>query len=117
MILYSIRRKSDGKFFSMWYGGYSDQGQWNNVPTFWKKSETIWAHLKKMCSALDAQKKEHHGSEPQFYHWWIERKWHSFDPKFLTLYEVIETNVSVLGEKRISAETFVNAEQMEVIRV
>ena len=96
MILYSIRRISDGKFF-VHYNGLGDLNM-NSTPVFWKTPGSVWDNLKRLCSQY----------EPWADRWgFMQKGWVDFDARKLKQWEVIVTDVKVLGEKQIPAAQFV----------
>jgi hypothetical protein len=97
MKLYSMRRLSDGKFFIHTYA--NGKLAMSNKPVFWRTPDSIWVNLKRVCSKF----------EPWRDRWDCTQKgWTGFDPKKLREWEVIVTNVKVLGEAQIPAEKFVD---------
>lgn len=101
MLLYSIRRCSDGKFFVHTYG--NGELVMSSTPTFWRTPDSIWDNLKRVCSDF-APYRDKWG--------WQQKGWHNFDPRALDAWEVIVTNVSVLGETIHPARDFVTPDQI-----
>ncbi len=97
MMLYSMRRLSDGKFFIHTYA--NGRFAMSNKPVFWRTPDSIWINLKRVCSNF----------QPWRDRWdCVQKGWTGFDAKKLKDWEVITTNVRVLGEKRIPAARFVD---------
>ena len=96
MLLYSIRRISDGKFF-VHYDGRGHL-RMNSTPTFWKTPDSVWDNIARLCSRY----------QPWEDRWgWSQKGWVDFDARKLKSWEVIVTDVKVLGEKQIPAAEFV----------
>jgi hypothetical protein len=120
MILYSIRRVSDGKFLHGHRYGTRRPGEpiWASSPIYWRESVSIWKHLKRLCSefAYEPYKiRDYTGAIVN--HWYHKKTWVNFNAAKLVGYEVIETHVKVLGEKQIPATDFVVAQDLEKIEV
>jgi hypothetical protein len=94
MILYRIRRKSDGKFLQ---GGFPrTKGSWGPSGALFKQAKTIQKHLKELCSEFIVEETN--------YGCYI--KLVNTDKRKLKLFDVVETHVSVNGEKTIDALSF-----------
>lgn len=104
--LYRIRRKSDGKFLggkpSEYPGSY---GWWDNTGCFWKRDETIRKHLLSLCKYCVFY------GEPNIYphgvSWYqCPIKTVAIFHKWLDLYEVVVTDITVHGENTMEACDF-----------
>ena len=101
MLLYSIRRISDGKFF-VHYNGLGELSM-NSTPVFWKTPDAVWDNLKRLCSQY----------EPWKDRWgWMQKGWRDFDARKLKQWQVIVTDVAVLGEKQVPAAEFVSVKDL-----
>ena len=97
MKLYSMRRLSDGRYF-IHTDGNGDL-RMSTKPVFWRTPDSIWINLKRVCSKF----------EPWEDRWGSRQKgWEGFDAKKLRDWEIVITNVKVLGEGRIPATEFVD---------
>ena len=101
MLLYSIRRISDGRFF-VHYNGLGELNM-NSTPVFWKTPDSVWDNLTRLCSHF----------EPWKDRWgFMQKGWNNFDARKLKLWEIIITDVAVLGEKQVPAAEFVNVKNL-----
>lgn len=106
MKLYSMRRLSDGKFFIHTDGlGHL---RMSTKPVFWRTPDSIWVNLKRVCSEY----------APYEDRWGFTQKdWSGFDAKKLAGWEIVVTNVKVLGEKQIPAAEFVDKKALRTMDV
>lgn len=112
MILYSIRKKSTEKYFVHFHGRLV--ATWCVTPQFSIRPDTIWKNLKRLCSEGYW---EPYTLTCSGTHKYYRKNWKKFDKSKLSLYEVIQFNVKVIGAKSTSAEKFVVPKQIAKLNV
>ena len=111
MLLYSIRRKSDGRYFVHTDG--RGRAQWNTTPTFWRTPDSIWKNLGRLCGEFYMEPYQV-GKWDVSEQWTYYRKnWRDIDAKKLKKYEVITHKVKIMGKTRTPAEDFVVVKKLK----
>lgn len=118
MRLYSIKRKSDGKFYISAMGHYSvhtgePQYNFGNKPSqFLKTPDGVAGNLRKLCSEPYFDKTRPNGLSPNITNW-SELSWRNFDASKLELYEVVMMDVDVISMTATPASEFVQISKIE----
>lgn len=119
MRLYTIKRKSDGKFYVSAMGYYAintgnPQYQFASRPSqFLKTPDGVAGNLRKLCSEPYWEKRAPAGVSPSIAEKWNELAWRNFDASKLSLYEVVVLDVDVISMTATPAESFVQIEAIE----
>jgi len=109
MRLYSIKRKSDGKFYVSAQGSYAihsgrEQYQFATKPSqFLKTPDGVAGNLRKLCSIPYRDEREK----------WPEVEWGNFEASKLELYEVLMMDVDIISMTATPAEKFIQIEAIE----
>lgn len=104
MNLYRIRRKDTKEFLYSLEGIRTGECTWGPSGSFWKRPDTIWRNLEKLCSEYKETRNEKWGFP------WIS--YENFDGSKLALYEVIVNDVTVNGEICHDADLFISCEKL-----
>lgn len=109
MRLYSIKRKSDGKFYVSAMGRYAilsgkPQYQFATKPAqFLKTPDGVTGNLRKLCS-------EPYRDEAERLY---ELEWRNFDASKLELYEIVMMDVDIISMTATPAQDFVQIDAIE----
>jgi len=119
MKLYTIRRKSDGKFYITSHGHYAintgkPQYEFATSPShFLKTPDGVRGNLVKLCSEPYFCTIPPKGVCAGVARNWKELRWRNFDPAKLDLYEVMETYVALFSQTVLPANNFMKMEETE----
>jgi len=104
MILYCIRRKSDGRYFIHTDG--NGHPRMSTDPVFFKKPETIARNLKRLCSEFTLV-------QSSKFKWSWSKEWSNFNPDILDAYEVERYELHLQDKIIVPARNFVGAVTMQ----
>lgn len=110
MILYSIRRKSDGKRF-VGFRGYDNKAIWNDKGSLFRTITPIIRHLSWLSTKDDYKKLARFKIGNYWFYMSYEALWRrnvrpKIKNKLLKQYEVVIHDVAIMGIKRIPAKKY-----------
>jgi len=100
--IYSIRRKSDGKYFVSTNG--LGTPYFNPSPVFLRTRAGIDSNLRRLCSEFVPKISERWG--------FMYKDWENFDPAIMEAYDVVIWTVDVLHHRIVPAIEFASVENV-----